>query len=182
MTEQIPLQETEKPDENNPQEDEKSKKIEELEEKLRGEHDRLLRLAAEFENYKKIAQTQQSQSIKYANESILYNFLPIIDNLEMALKCGPSIEDKAGKDLLLGVEMVLKLFYDSLGKFGVKSFSYLGKAFDPAQCEAVSEEESLEEEGTVVKEYQNGYMLHERLLRPSRVVVAKKAQNYNEKA
>lgn len=181
MTEQISLEEMEKQDENNPQENDKIKKIEELEEKLKEEHERLLRLAAEFDNYKKIAQNQQSQSIKYANESILHNFLPVIDNLEMAIKCGNGIEEKAGKDLLVGVEMVLKLFAESLAKLGVKSFSGLGKKFDPALYEAVSDEETtLEEEGMVLREYQKGYMLHERLLRPARVVVAKKPKNPNE--
>lgn len=137
--------------------------------------DRYLRLAADFENYKKIAQREQISSIKFANESIITNLLPVLDNLEQAVKaCAISGDTKS--DVLVGVEMVLKQFVDLLQKFGVEVFSAQGAKFDPTRHEALSEQEDNNvEPGTVILEYQKGYLFNGRLLRPARVVVAKRS-------
>lgn len=137
--------------------------------------DRYLRLAAEFENYKKISQREQQNGLRFANEAIITNLLPIVDNLEQAVMAQKKIST-GSNDILLGVEMVLKQFADVLARFGVENFSAEGAIFDPSRHEALSEQEDDSvPEGTVVNVYQKGYLLHGRLLRPARVVVAKKS-------
>ncbi len=150
-----------------------------LEEKLTTElketHDRLLRVAAEFENYKKISQREQINSIKYANESLVLNLLPVIDNLEQAVNVGKKSD--SSKDLVIGVEMVLKQLSDCLEKFGVEFFSTHGEVFDPARHEALSERmDDSVEPGIVVEQFQKGCLLNGRLLRAARVVVSKKSE------
>jgi molecular chaperone GrpE len=136
--------------------------------------DRLLRLAADFENFKKIAQREQQNGIKFANESLIVNLLPVIDNLEQAVIACKKSGDVNNNDVLIGVEMVLKQLVDVLGKFGIEVFSALGQPFDPARHEAMGEQEDGNAAvGSVLVEYQKGYLLHGRLLRPARVVIAK---------
>lgn len=133
--------------------------------------DRLLRIAADFDNYKKTSQREQLNSIKFANEALLTNLLPIIDNLEQAVLTSQGTQKN---EVVLGVEMVLKQFKDLLEKFGVEVFSAVGKMFDPARHEALGQKEDDEvPEGTVLLEYQKGYLLNQRLLRPARVMVAR---------
>lgn len=147
------------------------------EEKLNNElletKDRLLRLAAEFENYKKISQREQLNSIKFANENLIVGLLPIVDSLEQAVQaCKKSGENN--KDVVIGVEMVLKQLTESLKKWGVEVFSAMDKPFDPSRHEAVSEQEDASvPAGQVLQEYQKGYLLNGRLIRPARVIVSK---------
>jgi|SRR5579871_4650450 len=148
-----------------------------VEDELAETKDRFLRLAADFDNYKKISQREQQNSIRFANESLVTSLLPIVDNLEHAI----AAQKKSGhekNDILIGVEMVLKQLQDLLGKFGVAGFTAKGLLFDPARHEALGEQEDdTVAPGTVVTEYQKGYLLHNRLLRPARVAVAKKSGN-----
>jgi molecular chaperone GrpE len=133
--------------------------------------DRLLRIAADFDNYKKTAQREQLNSIKFANEGLLTNLLPIIDNLEQAVLASKSSEKN---DVVLGIELVLKQFNELLEKSGVEVFSAMGKMFDPSRHEALGQkEDDSVPEGQVILEYQKGYLLNQRLLRPARVIVAK---------
>ncbi len=150
---------------------------EKLAEELTQIKDRYVRLLAEFDNYKKISQREQQNSIRFANESLLTNLLPIIDNLEQAIVAQKkSSEEK--NDILIGLEMVLKQLFDLLNKYGVEVFNAKGIPFDPARHEALSEQEDeTAPPGTVVIEYQKGYLLNGRLLRPARVAVAKKPGN-----
>lgn len=150
-----------------------------VEEKLTAElkdtHDRLLRIAAEFENYKKISQREQINSIKFANENLVLSLLPVLDNLEQAVFAGKKNDNS--KDLVIGVEMVLKQMSDILEKFGVEFFSTHGEVFDPARHEALSErEDDSVAPGTVVEQFQKGCLLNGRLLRAARVVVSKKSE------
>lgn len=141
---------------------------------LKETHDKLLRLAAEFENYKKISQREQLNSLKFANENIVLSLLPIIDNLEQAVAAGKKSD--SAKDLVVGVEMVLKHFSDSLEKYGVEFINVLGQPFDPNRQEAIGEREDDQvEAGTVVEQMQKGCLLHGRLIRPARVIVSKRA-------
>lgn len=136
--------------------------------------DRLLRLAADFDNYKKTSQREQLNTIKFANENLIANLLPIIDNLEQAVAA--QVGEK--NNVVLGVEMVLKQFKDLLEKLGVEVFSAQGQMFDPARHEALGQkEDDSVPEGFVLMEYQKGYLLHQRLLRPARVMVAKPLGN-----
>lgn len=148
------------------------------EEKLASElaqtNDRLLRLAAEFDNFKKIAARERIQSLKFANEGLILSLLPIMDNLDQAVKAGKKADQ--AQDLLVGVEMVLKQMFEALSKAGVEFFNSEGQLFDPNRHEAVCEQEaSGVEEGTVVQEFQKGCLFNGRLLRASRVAVAKKS-------
>jgi len=149
------------------------------EEELQISQDKYLRLAAEFENYKRRAQRDQSDSIRFGNESLLKNLLPIIDNLERAIQCAKD----AGTDgpLLEGVELTHKQFLETVGKVGVRQLCTIGKPFDPAIHQAVTQVESESmEPNTVVEEFQKGYLLHDRILRPAMVSVAKEKSELTE--
>ena len=139
---------------------------------LQVSQDKYLRLAAEFENYKRRAQRDQSDSLRFANESLLKNLLPIIDNLERAILCAK--EAGTSGPLLEGVELTHKQFLETVGKFGVRQVSSKGKTFDPAIHQAVVQVESENvAPNTVVEEFQKGYYLRDRILRPAMVSVAK---------
>ncbi|MES2504026.1 MAG: nucleotide exchange factor GrpE [Myxococcota bacterium] len=133
--------------------------------------DRFLRLGAEFENFKKRADRDRQSSVRFANESMLTDLLPVLDHLEQAVNAAGADSENP---IVTGVKMVLKQFEDTLGRHGIKSFSALGENFDPNKHEAVAEnEDPAAESGKVIQEYQKGYFLNERLVRPARVVVAK---------
>jgi molecular chaperone GrpE len=135
-------------------------------------NEKYLRLAAEFENYKRLAQKDQQECARFANEKILKELLPIIDNLERAVRSAK--KDGAGSDSLIrGVELTLKQFAEMLNRFGIRQMTAVGKPFDPAYHQAVARVESATAtENTVVEEHQKGYLLHERILRPAMVTVA----------
>jgi molecular chaperone GrpE len=134
--------------------------------------DRFLRLGAEMENTRKRLERERSESIQFANESIIRDLLPIVDNLERALE--HARKDDTNQALAEGVSNTLKVFLDTLGRFGCSAFEAVGKTFDPNYHEAVMQEVSNDyRENTVLTELQKGYTLHNRLLRPSMVVVAK---------
>jgi molecular chaperone GrpE len=136
-------------------------------------YDRLLRVSAEFENYKKRTAREMADFKKYANQSLLRELLPIIDNLELAIKAAAESKDGTDVCLLDGVELTRKEILKVFENFHVEPIDALGKPFDPNFHEAVMREESDEHpENTVVNELQKGYLMHDRLLRPSMVVVA----------
>ncbi|MGD8677278.1 MAG: nucleotide exchange factor GrpE [Desulfobacterales bacterium] len=136
-------------------------------------YDRLLRVSAEFENYKKRTAREMLDFQKYANQSLLRELLPIIDNLELAIKAAAEAADSTDACLLDGVELTRKEILKVFENFHVEPIDALGKPFDPNFHEAVMREESEEHpENTVVNELQKGYLMHDRLLRPSMVVVA----------
>lgn len=133
--------------------------------------DKYLRLAAEFENYKKLAQRDQREHSRFANERILRELLPVVDNLERALRC--SKEDQGRDGFIQGVELTLKQFLETLAKFGVRQIASVGETFDPARHQAVARVESTTaSDNTVAEEHQKGYLLHERILRPAMVTVS----------
>jgi molecular chaperone GrpE len=136
-------------------------------------YDRLLRVSAEFENYKKRTAREMADFKKFANQSLLRELLPIIDNLELAIKAAAEAPDGKDACLLDGVELTRKEILKVFENFHVEPIDALGKPFDPNFHEAVMREESDEHpENTVVNELQKGYLVHDRLLRPSMVVVA----------
>jgi len=133
--------------------------------------DKYLRLAAEFENFKRLAQRDQREYYRFANESLLKELLPIVDNLERAIKS--SKERMGSGGLIQGVELVLKQFLETLAKFGVRRVKSVGETFDPSRHQAVAHVESQDASGKiVVEEYEKGYLLHDRILRPAMVTVA----------
>jgi molecular chaperone GrpE len=139
---------------------------------LKAQQDKYLRLAAEFENYKRLAQRDQREHARFANENVLKDMLPIVDNLDRAIHFAKASPDK-GSGLIQGVELTLKQFLETLEKYGVKRITSIGERFDPSRHEAVAQVDSGNApETTVLHEHQPGYLLHERILRPSMVTVA----------
>ena len=133
--------------------------------------DRLLRTAAEFDNYRKRMDRERRELADYTAGEAIKDLLPIIDNLERALQA--SAQDDP---LRKGVELIHKQMVEMLRKRGVTPIEALGADFDPNVHEAVSHEESDQHrEGEVMEELQRGYKVGERLLRPSMVKVAKGA-------
>ncbi len=139
-------------------------------ERLKEEHERFLRAAADLENYRKRAQKEREEVQRFGIETLLKDLIPVLDNLERALKAAPEGDPLAG-----GVKLVLRGFEETLGRYGVKPFGALGKPFDPRLHEALMEMESEEAPGTVVLEHGRGYLLHGRLVRPAMVGVARNA-------
>lgn len=146
-----------------------------VEKELAETKDRMLRIAADFENYRKRARREQEEARVKGREEVLKELLPVFDNLDRAVEAaGAQTEGASASAIVEGVAMVQKQFEDGLARFGLKRFSAMGEVFDPNFHEAVAQVESPDAApGTVVQEFQKGYMLGERLLRASMVVVAK---------
>jgi molecular chaperone GrpE len=137
-------------------------------------YSRLLRLAAELENIKKRQEREVSELRQFANENLLKELLPVLDNLERALEHGRQSETP--EPLMEGLDLVNQDFLKVLGRFGVTPIKSAGEPFDPTYHHAVMEEEAPEvEDQTVLKELQKGYLLQNRLLRPAMVVVSRNA-------
>ncbi|OQX22824.1 MAG: nucleotide exchange factor GrpE [Desulfobacteraceae bacterium IS3] len=147
-------------------------KLEAAEQEVKNNYDRLLRVSAEFENYKKRIAREVESIRKFANESLMKELLPVADNLERAVASFVSEEKIAG--ITEGVQMTLKEIYKIFETCCVTPVESVGKPFDPAFHEAISQEISEQyPENTVVREFHKGYMIHDRLLRPAMVVVSK---------
>lgn len=133
--------------------------------------DLYLRSQADLDNFRKRAQRDKEDLARFANESILRELLPAIDNLERALE---HAEKSGTEGLLEGVKMTVAQFGKMLEKFGVTPVSAIGEPFDPARHEAIGHVESREvPANAVAQELQKGYVLNDRLLRPSLVLIAK---------
>jgi molecular chaperone GrpE len=134
--------------------------------------DRLLRTAAEFDNYRKRVERERRDLADFMKADILTEILPIVDNFERAMQV-PSAD---GDPLRKGVELIHKQMLDFLRKRGVTTIEALGADFDPNFHQAVIHETSpFHREGEVIEELQRGYMLGDKLLRPAMVKVAKAA-------
>ncbi len=146
--------------------------LEEANRKLQESEDKVLRLAADFENTKKRLEREREISLKFAEENILKELLPGIDNIERAMDQG---RESGGRESLLeGVELTRNGLLATLEKFGVKAIDAAGQPFDPNIHEALAMEETDEmEPNMVLREYQKGYFYKERLLRPAKVIVSK---------
>jgi molecular chaperone GrpE len=138
--------------------------------------DKLLRLAAEFENYKKRMERERLTSLKYAGEYIMKEMLSVVDNLERAIAAGQTEGTSAEANLHAlseGLRLTHKNLIASLEKFEVKGIDSIGKPFDPNIHEAMTMEESAEVAAShVLKEYEKGYFFKDRLLRPAKVIVS----------
>ncbi len=153
--------------------DDLAARLEAKEQEARENYDRLLRVLAEFENYKKRTTREMEEFRKFANQSLIKEMLSVVDNLELALTSAGN-SNNADKGLREGLEMTHREILRVLEKFHVRPIEAKGQPFDPAFHEAVMQEESTElPDNTVVNELQRGYMIHDRLLRPAMVVVAK---------
>ena len=141
--------------------------------------DRLLRLTAEYDNFRKRSQREKEEARRFANQHLLEKQLPILDNFEMALTAAKDA-DPAIRD---GVQMIYDQFLSVLKDAGVEEIDAVGETFDPNLHEAISQQETTEvEEGAVVQQVQRGYKLNDRLVRPARVVVATTPESASEPA
>jgi molecular chaperone GrpE len=139
---------------------------------LAEEHrDRYLRAAAEFDNARKRAARERDEYTRYANESLLRELLPVLDNFERALQSARNETTAAA--VTAGVELIQRELLRVLEKFGVTSFTSVGQPFDPERHEAIARVPAQgQAEGTVVDETARGYLLNGRVLRPAMVTVA----------
>ena len=135
-------------------------------------YDRYVREVAEGENFKKRMQRDKAEAIRFANESLVRDVLPVVDNLEWALEHAGDAPE--GASIVEGVKLTLKMFRDTLERHGVTEVeSAAGTAFDPTMHEAMGMEASGEvAPNSVLRVQQRGYMLRDRLLRAARVIVA----------
>ena len=138
-------------------------------------YERLLRCMAEMDNLKKRLEKEKAELLQFANENLIKELLPVVDNLERALEHGRQLD--APPPLMEGLELVHQGFLKALTRFGVTPIECVGQAFDPAFHNAVMQEENTEvPDCTILKELQKGYLLQSRLLRPAMVLVAKNTQ------
>jgi len=140
-------------------------------EEVTGLNDKYLRLAAEFDNYKRLAQRDQRDQIRFGNEHLLKELLPVVDNLERAIK---SSREGAGNDVLIqGVELTLKQLTGALTRFYVVPVETIGRPFDPTTHQSVTSvaSETVPKQH-VVDEFQRGYLLHDRILRAAMVSIS----------
>lgn len=143
----------------------------ELETRVRETQERLLRVAADFENYRRRIEREKQEYVKFAHERILRDLLPIMDNLRRAMEHARVIGESPV--LLSGVELVVQEFEKVLERYGVTPIDALGRPFDPMVHEALQTVEVEESEpGLVVEEIQRGYLLNGRVLRPALVSVS----------
>lgn len=154
--------------------------LEAKEQEAKTSYERLLRQAAELENFKKRTIREREDSIRFANEALVRDLLPVVDNLERAIAHAQGGGN--GKSLVEGVEMVLKGLLDVLNKHGVTQIDSMGQTFDPVKHEAMAQVETENfEPNTVIQEHHKGYLFHNRLLRPALVSVSKQVKCEREK-
>lgn len=160
-----------------------AQRLKEEMEKIKKERDEYknlyLRALADHENYKKRIESDWKKAVDYANERLIYELLPVLDNFELALEAMKSAQDV--DSIKKGVEMIYKSLLEILNKEGLETFESRGKKFDPRLHEAISVKETTETEpGVVVEEFQKGYKFKNKLLRPAKVSVSKEPARAEE--
>ncbi len=153
-------------------------KLTEKEKEAADNYDKYLRAVAELDNYKKRAAKEKNEILKYGKEEIINDILPFVDSLDRALEhAGSSTDVHAFKE---GLKLIQDQLLCCLKKHGVEAIECAGKEFDPNFHEAMMQIDSEHHEANkVINEFQRGYLLNGRLLRPSRVSVCKKINNEN---
>jgi len=137
--------------------------------------DRLLRVTADLENFKKRAARERQDAVKFANESLLARLIPALDNFDMALAAAGNTESDSLESLKTGITMVYNQLKSAMAEAGLEEIDATNQPFNPNLHEAVSQEESTEvPEGHVLRQIRKGYQLRDRLIRPVGVIVAKK--------
>lgn len=131
------------------------------------------RAQADFENYKRRAETERQEVVEFSKELVVAKILPTLDSLEQALKHIPKIQNDQLAQWKTGIDGLLKQLDKALLEMGVKKIEALGKKFDPNFHEAVREVDGEEEE-MVVEELQTGFELNGKVIRPTQVVISKK--------
>lgn len=146
------------------------KQVENLENILKEKNEEILRRAADLDNYRKRLTKETEDKVRFANQAVVKDFLPVIDNIEMALQ-----HTEEGTPLREGIELTIKSFKDALSKHGVKEVdAEIGTIFDPAVHEAIMMDNNTEYENNAVTLcVQKGYLLNDRVIRPAKVKVNK---------
>lgn len=151
-----------------------SKEIEEMKAAVKQAGDERLRAQADLQNYRRRAEDERVRIIRDANERLIKELLPVLDDFDLALDAARKTESY--EQLIGGVSAIVRKFQDTLGKQGVAAIPALGEPFDAEVHEAVMlDEESEEPDETVTGELRKGYTLHDRVIRPALVKVAKKS-------
>lgn len=133
--------------------------------------EKMIRMQADFDNFRKRLAREKEDSIRYANEGLLESLLPVVDNFELGLAAAETATD--ARTIAQGMQMVRAQLQRFLGECGVEEINAVGVAFDPHVHEAIAQEPSADKpEGTILSQRRKGYKLRDRLLRPAAVVVA----------
>jgi molecular chaperone GrpE len=150
------------------------KEAEDYQQELEQWKDRCARLAAEMENYRKRSEREKFEAIKRANERLMKDMLPVLDNLERALENPGDVSRES--PFYTGLDMITSEIYKIFNRYGLKAVEALGQPFDPNLHEAISQVvDNDSEENTVISQMQKGYTFEDRLLRAALVVVSKKS-------
>lgn len=137
--------------------------------------ERLLRLTADFDNFRKRAAREKQDSIRFANEALLEKLIPVVDNFDMALVAAQNTQGEGNQSLQAGINMIYQQLKQFLIDSGLEEIDAANKPFDPNFHEAVSQRDTAEvPEGQVVQQLRKGYKLRERLIRPATVIIARK--------
>jgi molecular chaperone GrpE len=137
--------------------------------------DRLLRVTADFDNFRKRATREKQEAIRFANEGLLEKLVPVLDNFDMALVSAQNAQGDGIQSLQAGIAMISNQFRQVLADAGLEEIDAAGKQFDPNFHEAVSQRDADDvPENQVVQQLRKGYKLRERLIRPATVIVARK--------
>lgn len=159
-------------DQEGEREQELTSKIKELEAQLEEKENRYLRLLADFDNFRRRTKVEREADEKYRAQHLITNLLPAIDNFERAMQIEPDNEQT--KALLEGVGMVYRSIIEALKSEGAEQIEAVGNEFDPNLHQAVMQaEEDGTEENIILEEFQKGYVLKDRVIRPSMVKVSK---------
>lgn len=144
-----------------------------LRDELAQTKERLVRKAADLENARKRHAREREEQRKFAAESLLREMVPVLDDLQRAMAHAQDSAENASGALMDGVEMVERKFRQTLERLGCVGFESVGERFDPNRHEALQQvEDATVPSNTILREFQKGYLLHERLLRPALVVVS----------
>lgn len=149
-------------------------KLTATEKKMHDNWDQAMRVSAELDNVRRRAERDVENAHKYGIEKFVMELLPVVDSLEQGLQAPVNASDEGVSTMREGMELTLKLLVDALNKFQVEQINPEGEAFDPQKHEAMSMQDNPDvAPGTVLVVFQKGYLLHGRVLRPARVIVAK---------
>lgn len=157
-------------------EQENAEELEEKQQEIDKWKEQYMRLKADFENYQKHVERQQKKFVETANKDLIKDLLDVLDSLDEAI---PSLK-KQDPDAAKGIEMIYNNLWNKLKKHGLKPIEALGKKYDPYIHDVLLEEESEEEKGNIIEEYQKGYMLNDNIIRHSKVKVSKGKENDKE--
>jgi len=147
----------------------RKRKEDEKEVELQECKDQLLRLRAEFENYKKHLDREYNEKVKNSNADLIKNLLPVLDTFEIAINEIKKKDTQTAE----GIELIYREIFKILEKNGLKKIESIGKKFDPYYHEIVMQELSDKEDGTIIEEFQKGYMLNDKVIRHSKVKISK---------